>query len=570
MAQAMPRYCPRCGTPTRADMVRCATCELPVEAMLGRSGNRPFRATDEATPQGAAVPTPRQTAQEGHYPPSMPLRHSQDLQSGWGAPAELPGPPHFSPVSPIPLGPEEWNTLGHSGSPSQAYQAEARSAATQLPDIDEMDTLTTPEYPQQDSASQAPEMGTWAAPSYQANGPTSQAPEMGAWGPANYQANSPTSQAPEMGAWAAPAYPQNNPASQAPEMNAWGAPSYPPNNPASQTPENAWGAPAYPPNNPASQAPWTAQPEPSQTPRPRGKRRAGVVFIVLVILLVLAGGGYFAFSALGGHVPGVSQSQATIKTTNLNETVPYAGVDVTLLNAQQAQNFIDDPHTASDGMLRLKLQEQNKTSVAATWDYTQSARLIIQGKAPVAPTYVKAKGSIAPGATQTSEIDFAVANGGNLSQMIFQLGTDKEAQMQIPLNGQANLSQYQPQTAKQNGTTTYFGLDWTLTGSTTSLSIAGQQATSGMEFLTLNLSVDNTLSQEAISGSPFEYMRVKAGGKTVAPVSTTIPVSFASGATGKTGTATFLIPQNSASCSLIMLSQDSGGSGQASINFKLG
>ncbi|MGH2479644.1 MAG: hypothetical protein ACRDHW_08320, partial [Ktedonobacteraceae bacterium] len=110
---------------------------------------------------------------------------------------------------------------------------------------------------------------------------------------------------------------------------------------------------------------------------------------------------------------------------------------------------------------------------------------------------------------------------------------------------------------------------WTFTSSTTSLSIPGQQATSGMEYLTLALTVNNPLSQQVISGSPFDYARVKIGGKTFTTVSTTLPVSFTSGATGKTGAVTFLIPQNSTSGTFLFLSQDSGTSGQASIDFVL-
>jgi hypothetical protein len=116
----------------------------------------------------------------------------------------------------------------------------------------------------------------------------------------------------------------------------------------------------------------------------------------------------------------------------------------------------------------------------------------------------------------------------------------------------------------------YFGLNWTLTSATVSLSIPGQQAPSGQEFLTLTLEVDNTLSQEAITGSPFDYLRVQAGSQTVSPIATTLPVSFATGEMGKTGTATFLIPQNSHTCTLILLSQDPGTSGQATTAFQVG
>ncbi len=472
MAEALPRYCPRCGTPTRADMQFCATCELPVEAMLSRPGNRQYSTGDyNDAQQGAAVPTPRHI-QQGDATSFAPLApSSQDFQAGWNPPGGPTQSPQFPPISPLPPRAGDWNAPDSSGG-------------------------------------QQP----WSA-----------------------------------------------------QPDPWSAQQSAPGQP--------WNGASYPANNPAAQAPWGGQTQlQPQEPagRPRQKLRAGRVFLVLFIVLLLAGGGVFAYSALGGHLPGLNISQATIKTTGLNSTVTYAGATITVLNAQQAQNFIDDPQTASDGMLRLNLQEQNATSVPITWDYAQSARLIVQGKSALTPTYVKSKGSIAPGATQKSVVDFAVANGGNLNAMVFQLGTTKEAQMQIPLNGQATLNQYQPKTTTQKGTLTYFGLDWTLTGSTTALSIAGQQASNGMEFLTLNLTIDNTLSQQAISGSPFDYMRVKAGGQTAAPVDTTIPVFFASGNMGKKGTATFLIPQNSTTCTLLMLSQDPGGGTEAKLDFQIG
>ncbi len=460
MAQALPRYCPRCGTPTRTNMRYCATCELPVEAMLSRPGDRTELTSQGAMSEPASIPTPRQQGNQAFRTPGP----SQDFSPPWNAPVE--DAPRFAPSSPTSAG--GWNAPGNV--PSN------------------------------------PGVPPWAAT----------------------QAESHFS----------------------PNADPW--------------------------NAPGPQAPWDVQAEPIQppllhspTPQPRGRRRTGFIVVLLVILLVLGGGGYLAFSLLGGHLPGLGNSQSTIQTKNLNLAFPYAGIDITLLSVQQAQNFVDDPHSAGDGMLRLNLQEQNKTTVAINYDYNASARLIIQGKSALAPTYVKAKTSIAPGVTQTSVIDFAVPNGGNLNATTFQLGAPSEAQMQIPLAGQTNLSQYQPKTTPQHGPMVYFGLDWTLTGSTTSLSIPGQQAAKGMEYLTLSLKIDNTLSQEAISGSPFDYMRVKAGGKTVAPVSTTLPVSFAVGEMGKTGTATFLIPQNSTACTLILLSQDPGGSGQATTDFQI-
>ena len=486
MAQALPRFCPRCGTPTRADMHHCATCGLTVEAMLSRSGDRQSQPDEkdadetlDTISEAATIPTPSYPQQDDRLSSAPDAFRRQDSLPRWKEPAADAQALYASSTSPVPPGPVRQNATNNPS--SQAG-------------------LNPPSRPG---------LQQWQDP-----GPLSPA--------------SPASNA------------SNNPLSQAGQQAPWSVP------------------------NPPSQSVGV---EPALTKQ----RRLGILLVLLVILLVLGGGGYLVAALLGTHLPGLGPSQSTIKTTRLsNLAVTYAGMNVTLLSVQQAQNFIDDPQTASNGMLRLSLQEQNKTTVPISWDYHQSARLLIQGKPALAPTYVKSSNRIAPGATETSTIDFAVVNGGNLGNMVFQLGTSSEAPIQIPLNGQANLSQYQPKTIAQNGSMVYFGLNWTLTSATTGLSIPGQQAAKGMEYLTLNFSIDNTLSQEAISGSPFDYLRVQAGGKTASPISTTIPVSFATGEMGKKGSATFLIPQDSTSCTLILLSQDPGTSGQASTTVQLG
>jgi hypothetical protein len=445
MAQAMPRYCPRCGTPTRADMRYCATCELPVEAMFSRPGDQTESTSLEEMSEPAVIPTPRQTADQA-FPAAAP---SRDFLPSWSTPGTEP-----------PASAGSWDTAD-PGDPGAS-----------------------------------PWTATQAGPHF------------------------------------------------SPPSNPW----------QTAAPQSPWGTqpPPYPPQ-----------------PQAKGQRRTAVIVVLLVILLVLGGGSYLAFSLFSGHFPGLSATQAPITTKSLNLTFPYAGIDITLLTMQQAQNFINDPYSASDGMLRLNLQEHNRTKVTVHYDYTTGAHLLVRGKSALAPTFVKSETTIAPGGTQTSVVDFAVPGGGKPGTLVLQIGTASEARLQIPLSGQASLSQYQPATVPQHGTLTYFGLTWLLTSSTTSLSLPGQQAPAGMKFLTLAVRIDNPLSQEAISGSPFDYMRVRAGGTTAAPISTTVPVSFAVGATGKTGTATFLIPQKSTTCTFILLSQDPAGSGQASTDIQL-
>lgn len=292
------------------------------------------------------------------------------------------------------------------------------------------------------------------------------------------------------------------------------------------------------------------------------KRRVALLLVLLALLCVLGTGGYFVF--FGWYFV-----QAPIRSVSLHIPLTYAGLNITLLNAQQAQNFLDDPYTVNTGMVRLHLQERNITTSLITWNYTQSARLLVPGQPALAPVYVRSAGKAAPGATQTSLLDFAVPDDTPIRSMGFQLGLPDEAQLLIPFISQANLSQYQPQTLPQQRSTIYFGLRWLLTSSTTSLSIPDQQATKGMEFLTFTMIINNMLSQKTITGSPFDYARVKIAGNTFSPVDTTLPVSFASGRMGNTGTLTFLIPQKSTSGTFLLLPQDPDGNGQASVHFSL-
>ncbi len=448
MAHTFPRYCPRCGTPTRENMRLCPTCGLPAATMLDQSRNQQST-TQATTPEPArVVPTSQQMEHQTQRSP-MPPAPAQPLRS-----------PLVPPAYPVPPTPRHVPDQQPSKPDTLAEQATARSA------------------PMQPSSSQAPKR-----------------------------------------------------------------------------------LPMPP------RATWSTQVEPSSVRMPvshaQGKRRVAIMLVLLVVLLMLGASGYLAFV-------GLRMRQAPIKNVNLHMPFTYAGMNITLLNAQQAQNFVDDPQTANNGMVRLHLQEQNTTTTQITWNYAQSARLLVQGQAARAPVYVQSKGKIAHGATQTSVLDFAVPNSGDLSKMSLQLGSVHEAQVRVPLAGQADLSKYQPQSRSQHGSMVYFGLNWTLTSSTTSLSIPNQQAPNSMEYLTLAMTINNTLTQQAITGSPFNYARIKIGGKTFNPISTTLPVSFASGVMGKVGMVTFLIPQNSTSCTFLLLSQDPGGSGQASTDFLLG
>lgn len=301
-------------------------------------------------------------------------------------------------------------------------------------------------------------------------------------------------------------------------------------------------------------------------PKRSGRGRLGCVLILLALLLVLGGVGYAGYTYFSG---GLNPGQPTITTTTLNTSVTYAGATVTVLSVGQAQSFSDDPTSAQNGMLRARLQTQNKTSAPVNLIYSDIVQLVLPGGKVLKPVYAQASASVVPGETKEGFADFSVPTATKPAQLVLRLGGAKEAQMDIPLTGNADLSKYEPKKTDLHGKLQYAGLDWTLVNATSQWSIDGQQASSGQRFVTLTVMVDNTLAQTAIPGSVYDYMRLKAGNDPLAPVATTLPVSFEAGAKGKTGAVTFPVPQNINQLTLVLHSQHDDGFRQATANLQL-
>ncbi|WP_069801694.1 zinc ribbon domain-containing protein [Thermogemmatispora onikobensis] len=281
------------------------------------------------------------------------------------------------------------------------------------------------------------------------------------------------------------------------------------------------------------------------------------VLLALVVLVVL---GYVAAGLAGVSVPGFrSQAQGPVTTLQLDTTVTYASARIIIQRVQQAQTFADDPHATEDGMVRVFLHEENPTASPIVYNLYQSAHLLVPGKGEQAPLLVTANGSLAPQASRNNLLDFAAPQNIPLSKLMLRLGTDKEAQMDIPLTRKPDLSRYAPRSVKLHTQLQYFGLNWTVTGAALTWSTEGQQAPQGKVFLTLTLTVENTLAQTAIPGSPYDYLRLQtANGDRIAPSYSTLPVAFSQGANNQGGTVTFTVPQKDQQFTLIMGQSSSG------------
>jgi hypothetical protein len=315
---------------------------------------------------------------------------------------------------------------------------------------------------------------------------------------------------------------------------------------------------------PAGYGGYSAPPStPVQATRRGGRQR--LIIVLLLVILLLGGASYLVLH----YMEVVNSTQTAITATSINSTVTYAGVTMTILKIEQSQRFINDPNSANDGMVRVHIQAHNTTVVPVNLMYDNIAALVIPGGKVLTPTYVKGNIGVAPGKTQTSIVDFAVPIATKVNQLVLRLGAQDEAQLNIPLIQGANLAQYAPKTTNLTGNFQYLGLNWSLINATTQYSIDGKQASQGMHYVIVMLDVSNPLSQTAIPGSPYDYLRLKAGNTTATPVDTTLPVSFASGANGKMGTTTFLVPQNATKLTLMLLAQSQSGFDQVTQDFQL-
>ena len=307
--------------------------------------------------------------------------------------------------------------------------------------------------------------------------------------------------------------------------------------------------------------------------RSRKIGKLGVVLLSLLALIVLGAIGYISTSLVGIHIPGSRlTTQPTITSLPIQTTVTYAGADITVLDAQQAQNFLDDPNTNTtnpSNVVRVHLQASNKNSTVINLSYDKSVSLLASGGKTWVPIYIRSSGVMAAGATQTNTLDFITPEQTKIDQIFLLLGTSNEAQLAIPLREHADVSAYTPKTTKLTGTAQYQGLDWTLTSATSQFSIDGYQASKGMRYLIITLNVNNTLSQTAIPGSPYDYMRLQTDSIMAMPKDTTLPVSFLANKDGQAGSVTFLIPQNAARLTLTLLPQNQNGFEQAAIHFQL-
>jgi zinc-ribbon domain len=257
-------------------------------------------------------------------------------------------------------------------------------------------------------------------------------------------------------------------------------------------------------------------------------------------------------SSNSGSVP---NTQPQITTAPINQTVTYAGVEITIVSVQQSTAFIDDSSTAANGMIRVNIKEVNNSGSDASYFFSDMAHLILPDKSSVPLVNEMQTSPPANSIARNNWLDFAVPISNKIDQLTLLLGTTQEAQISIPLTGKADLSAFQTKTVNPNIPISYGGLNWTLKTTKSSLSIGGKQATTGMRYVVLLFNVDNPTSGNVSDAFTDEYMRLKSGDTTNPALSNTLTPTLNANTTGGGGTVTFLMPANATTFTLIFLAQ---------------
>lgn len=315
---------------------------------------------------------------------------------------------------------------------------------------------------------------------------------------------------------------------------------------------------------------------PGYRPARQSSGCCGCLVFLFIVLLFLGIPGYVYYKANPNFVHqiqnqfnnvnsnnngGVPATQPPITTANIGQTVTYAGVDVTIVSVEQSTAFKDDNNTtnntATNGMIRVNIKEANNSGSDANYFYGDIAHLILPDKTSVQIANEMDSSSPAKSITRDNWLDFAVPTSDKINQLTLVLGTNSEAQISIPLTGKADLSAFQSKTATLNIPINYGGVNWTLKTATSSLSIGGNQAGTGMHYVVLTFNLDNPTSSTVYTSFASDYMRLQSGNAKNSPTDSKLPDATAN-TSGLSGTVTFLMPDNGNAYTLILLAIPSG------------
>lgn len=347
-----------------------------------------------------------------------------------------------------------------------------------------------------------------------------------------------------------------------------------------------------PPPPPAYVAPLYTRPQKDSSKGVLGQIGCGVGIVILLVLALCGLASYFVYNGLRGLATNANNTIQTGGNTGgsggltntdvtptprpptvvpINGTVVYAGINITIVDTQQTNFFTDDTRTGNlAGVVRVSFKEENSLNRNGSYLYGDIMRMVLPDGTAVAPDTEHYAFGPDSATTRTNWADFAVPLSITSDQLILRIGTADQAQMDIPLKPNADISKYQPKKVTPNKQTQYAVTTWTLTSATEQLGYNGAQASKGMTYVVMTLKIDNTTSKD-FGGYWGDFVRLKAGGTVASPDSScNLPLGVQAGQTNVISTCAFLVPQGNTDYTLQLLPNSStGATTEATIPFQI-
>jgi hypothetical protein len=234
-----------------------------------------------------------------------------------------------------------------------------------------------------------------------------------------------------------------------------------------------------------------------------------------------------------------------VTTLNVQRTSLYAGLEISVKDAQSASSFADDTIPSSTGVVRLNMQIVNHTNNQIGVLYYEIARLLVPRLQPLAPTNVHLSAQLSSGKSDTGWIDFSVPGNIQLDTLTLQLGSANldETMVTIPLRGNFDPTHFFNKASPQSLNVSYdFNgnlLTYHLKRVDVLYAYQGHQAQVGQQFYVLNFLVDNHNSIDVAPGFGYDYIRLVVQGYSQPPTDSTLPATFKRGAHAVSGQVVF-------------------------------
>src|SRR5579884_162372 len=253
-----------------------------------------------------------------------------------------------------------------------------------------------------------------------------------------------------------------------------------------------------------------------------------------------------------------------ITTLPVQRTSLYAGLQITVKNAQYASSFADDDIPSSAGVVRLTMQITNPTTNQVGVLYYDVARLLAPHMQPVVPSNVHLSAQVPPGRNDTGWIDFSLSGRVQLATLSLQLGSASlhETMTVIPFQGSFDSTHFFNKSFPQSLLVSYnFNgnlLSYHLKRIDVSYAYQGNQAKAGQQFYLCNFLVDNPNTIDVAPGFGYDYIRLVVQGYSQAPVDSTLPATFKRESHSVSGQVVFAAPAKLQTLTLGFRSQSGG------------